>query len=79
MSLVGFPLSEAEIARVIENWALAISPLVFAVGSQDGAFCAASGNAVKTPRVRTAAILFAVAVIKDLPDLSMKRGWIGVR
>ena len=57
-----------EIARVIENWALAMSPLVLAVGSQVGAVCAASGAAA-TPRDKAAAILVTKTFIKDLPDL----------
>jgi hypothetical protein len=56
-------------ARVIENWAFAMSPFVLAVGSQLVAFCAASGDAAATPIDRAAAILVARTFIKDLPDL----------
>src|SRR5689334_9853072 len=68
-SFSGFPFSDAEIARVIENCALAMSPLVFAVGSQLAAavFCAASGAAVTAPIVKAAAMLLRIAFIRDLP------------
>ena len=49
-------------ARVIENCALAMSPLVLAVGSHAGAFCAASGAAT-TAIDNAAAILFTSAFI----------------
>ena len=63
-------------ARVIENWALAMSPLVLAVGSQVTVFCALamSGAAATTAIDRAAAIRFTKAFIKDLPDVSIK-GW----
>jgi hypothetical protein len=56
-------------ARVMENCALAMSPLVLAVGSHAGAFCAASGAAAATPIDKAVAILVTIAFIKDLPDL----------
>src|SRR5437868_5438712 len=62
----------------MENWAFAISPLVFAVGSQLGALCAASGDTLATPIDTAAAIRLRIAFIRDLLDLSIKkRGWVG--
>lgn len=67
---VGSPLSPDAMARDNENWALAISPLVLAVGSQAcAAFCATRGAAANAPNVKAAAVLFTKAFIKDLPDL----------
>jgi hypothetical protein len=56
-------------ARVIENWALAMSPFVLAVGSQVATLCAASGDAAATQIDKAAAILVTKTLIKDLPDL----------
>jgi len=56
-------------ARVIENCALAMSPLVLAVGSQAGEFWAVAGAARAAPSARAAATLFEKTFIKDLPDL----------
>jgi hypothetical protein len=66
--LVEVPFSMVEIARVIENWALAMSPLVLAVGSQVEADCAARGAAAAL-RDKAAAILVTKTLIKELPDL----------
>jgi hypothetical protein len=56
-------------ARVIENWAFAMSPLVLAVGSQVATVCAASGDAAARQIDKAAAILVTKTLIKDLPDL----------
>jgi hypothetical protein len=66
--LVEVPFSIVDIARVIENWALAMSPLVLAVGSQVDALCAAKGAAAVL-RDKAAAILVTKTLIKELPDL----------
>jgi hypothetical protein len=55
-------------ARAIENWAFAMSPFVFAVGSQLVAFWAASGDTAVAPIDKAAAMLVTVTLIKDLPD-----------
>src|SRR5688500_10057088 len=65
-------------ARVIENCALAMSPLVLAVGSQvapiwAAGFCAAT-SAATTPRAKATTTAFTIAFIEDLSDL-LKKGW----
>ena len=51
-------------ARVIENWAFAMSPLVLAVGSQaDADLWAASGEAAAMPIESATAKLFTILLI----------------